>query len=102
VVSAGIRASYAAGNWTPWIRVTADKEQKNDARVVTAMPLSVAGTGNTYDIPAYMGDTGYVTISGGVRAKLAERIGLSVSVFSVSGRSGQKDEGATALVSVAF
>jgi outer membrane lipase/esterase len=102
VWSAGIRATFDAGNWTPWVRVTADKEQKNDARFVTAMPLSVAATGNTYDIPAYASDSGYVTVAGGVRAKLAERVGLSLSLFTVSGRSGVRDEGATALVSVAF
>lgn len=101
VWSAGVRASYAMGNWTPWLRVTADKERKDDARFVTATPLSIA-TGNSYDIAAYMPDNSYVTTWLGVHGALDEHIGLSLSYYYVSGRSGVKEDGVSALVSYRF
>ena len=101
VWSAGVRASYNMGNWTPWLRVTADKERKDDPRVVTATPLSLA-TGNSYDVPAYMPDSNYVTGWIGINGSLDERIGLSLSYYYVSGRSGVKEDGVSALVSYRF
>jgi outer membrane lipase/esterase len=102
VWSAGVRASYAMGNWTPWLRVTADKERKDDPRFVTATPLSLIATGNSYDIPAYLADSNYVTTWVGIHGHLDEQIGLSLSYYYVSGRSGVKEDGLSALVSYRF
>ena len=41
VWSLGVRASYDFGDWTPWVRVTADKERRDDERLVSAVPLSM-------------------------------------------------------------
>ncbi len=65
VWSGGVRASYMLERWTPWLRVTADRERRDDARFVTASPLSLA-TGNSYDIPAYSPDRNSITTSLGV------------------------------------
>jgi uncharacterized protein YhjY with autotransporter beta-barrel domain len=102
VWSAGVRASYTMGNWTPWLRVTADKERKDDPRFVTATPLSLIATGNSYDIPAYLADSNYVTTWVGIHGHLDEQIGLSLSYYYVSGRSGVKEDGLSALVSYRF
>ena len=101
VWSAGARASYTMGNWTPWLRITADKERKDDPRVVTATPVSLA-TGNSFDVPAYNPDNSYVTTWIGIAGSLDERIGLSLSYYYVSGRSGVKEDGLSALVSYRF
>ena len=42
VWSVGARASYDFGNWTPWVRVTADKERRDDPRFVTATVRSLS------------------------------------------------------------
>ena len=101
VWSGGVRASIELGAWTPWIRVTADKERRDDDRFVTATPMSLP-TGNSYDILAYNGDTSFTTAAIGVRGWVTDRVSVSLSYFKVSGRSGIKEEGATGLVSVKF
>jgi len=102
VWSAGARASINLGAWTPWLRVTADKERRNDARVVTAMPLTMVGTGGTYDVPAYAPDRDYITGAVGINGMVMERVGLSVAYFKISGRSGVKEDGISALLSYRF
>jgi outer membrane lipase/esterase len=98
---AGARASFEFGPWTPWVRVTADKERRDDARFVTATPLSVAA-GNTYEIPAYMGDTSWVTAQVGVRGNIGQSASWGVIYTKVSGRSGMGEEGFTGSVSIRF
>jgi outer membrane lipase/esterase len=102
VWSAGVRASYNLGAWTPWLRVTADKERRDDLRLVTAMPLSLLAVGSTYDIPAYAPDTDYMTAAIGITGRITPRVGLSVSAFKVQGRSGIDEGGVNAMVSVGF
>lgn len=100
VWSVGAKASIDMGAWSPWIRITADKERKDDQRFVTAMPLSLASN-NSYSIPAYSFDTSYVTGAIGVRGHI-DRIGLSLAYFKVSGRSGIKEDGVTGMLSYKF
>ncbi len=99
--SLGAQASADMGAWTPWVRVTAEREQRDDPRFVTASPRSLA-TGNAYDIPAYAPDTSYVTGAVGVNARFGPRLGLAVSYFRVSGRSGTKEDGITGMLSYRF
>jgi outer membrane lipase/esterase len=100
--SGGVRASYALGQWTPWVRVTADKEKRDDERFVTATPLTLASIGSSYDIAAYRPDSSYTTSSIGINGLVTDRIALSVGYFKVSGRSQIKEDGITGMVSVRF
>jgi outer membrane lipase/esterase len=100
VWSVGAKASIDVGSWTPWIRITADKERKDDLRFVTATPLSLASN-NSYDIPAYNFDTSFVTGAIGVRGHI-DRIGVSLAYYKVSGRSGIKEDGVTGMLSYKF
>jgi outer membrane lipase/esterase len=102
VWSGGVRASYALGQWTPWVRVTADKERRDDERFVTAVPLTMAAIGNTYDIPAYRPDTTFTTSAIGINGLVTDRIALSLAYFKVSGRSQVKEDGVSGMVSVRF
>ncbi|HXZ47615.1 MAG TPA: autotransporter domain-containing protein [Usitatibacter sp.] len=101
ICSGGIRASYALGRWTPWLRVTADREQKDDPRFVTASPLSIP-TGNSYSIPAYMPDTSFVTTALGLNGHLGDQLAVSLTYYNVSGRSGIKEDGFGGTVSYRF
>lgn len=98
----GGRASLDLGAWTPWVRVTADRERRDDQRLVTAMPLTVAATGSSYDIPALTNDRSFVTATVGVNGVIAERVGLSLAYFRVSGRSGIKEDGFGGTLSYRF
>ena len=102
VWSGGLRASYNAGGWTPWLRVTADKERRDDVRLVTATPLTLLAVGSSYDVPAYASDTDYMTTAIGITGFITPRVGLSVSGYKVSGRSGISEGGVNAMVSVRF
>jgi outer membrane lipase/esterase len=103
VWSGGVRASCACiANWTPWLQVTADKERRDDARFVTATPLSMIATGSSYDIQAYSPDTSYMTTSIGVTGLVTPGVGLSLAYTNVSGRSGVSQDGVSAMVSVRF
>jgi outer membrane lipase/esterase len=101
VWSIGARASFAMGNWTPWLRVTADKERRDDARVVTATPLTLA-SGNSYDIPAYVPDTSFVTAVIGIHGQFTDRIGFSLAYTNVSGRTGVDEDAITGVLSIRF
>jgi outer membrane lipase/esterase len=101
VWSGGVRASYTLERWTPWLRVTADRERRDDARFVTASPLSLA-TGNTYDIPAYSPDRNSVTTSLGVNGYIGDHVGVSLAYYNVSGRSGIKEDGISGVLSYRF
>jgi outer membrane lipase/esterase len=102
VWSAGLRASVNLGSWTPWLRVTADKERRDDVRLVTATPLTLVAVGSSYDVPAYASDTDFMTASIGVTGLITPNVGLSVSAFKVSGRSGIDEGGVNAMVSIKF
>ncbi len=101
VWSGGIRASATFQGWTPWLRVTADKERRDDVRFVTASPLSLGGV-SSYDIQAYAPDTTFTTIAVGVHGTIAERIGVALSYYNVSGRSGIKEDGVSGMLSYRF
>jgi outer membrane lipase/esterase len=101
VWSVGARATLDIGDgWMPWVRVTADKERRDDPRVITATPLSLA-TANSYDIPAYMPDTTFTTVAVGIRGAI-DRLGIGLSYTSVIGRSGIRDDGVSLLLSYRF
>ena len=106
VWSFGARASFDLGRgldlpgWTPWVRVTADKERRDDPRVITATPLTLA-TANSYDIPAYMPDTKFTTLQAGIRGQI-DRLGVSAMYTTVSGRSGIRDDGVSLMLSYRF
>jgi outer membrane lipase/esterase len=102
VWSAGGLASYSLGQWTPWLRVTADKERKDDLRLVSATPLTMVATGTTYDIPAYAPDSSFVTSSIGINGLVTDSIALSFAYTKVSARSGIKEDGFTGLISIRF
>jgi outer membrane lipase/esterase len=102
VWSGGVRASYTLERWTPWLRVTADRERRDDARFVTAMPLSLTATGNSYDIPAYSPDRNSVTTSLGVNGYIGDHVGVSLAYYNVSGRSGIKEDGISGVLSYRF
>ena len=102
VWSGGVRASATFGGWTPWARVTADKERRDDTRFVTATPLSMAAIGSSYDIAAYAPDTSFITTAVGVNGLVTERVALSLAYQRVSGRSGIHQDGLGATVSVRF
>ncbi|MBC8021796.1 MAG: autotransporter domain-containing protein, partial [Burkholderiales bacterium] len=101
VWSVGARATLdLGGGWMPWVRVTADKERRDDERVVTASPLSLL-TGNSYDIPAYMPDTSFTTVTAGIRGSI-DRLGIGLAYATVIGRSGIRDDGISLLLSLRF
>jgi outer membrane lipase/esterase len=101
VWSLGARASLdLGGGWMPWVRVTADKERRDDPRAITATPLTLA-TANSYEVPAYMPDTTYTTIQAGIRGQI-ERLGISAMYTTVTGRSGVRDDGVSLLLSYRF
>jgi outer membrane lipase/esterase len=100
--SGGVRASMDLGGWTPWARFTADRERRDDVRFVTATPLSLAAIGNEYDIPAYSPDKSFTTVALGINGAIMPNVSLALGVFKVMGRSGQKEEGGSAVVSVKF
>lgn len=102
VWSGGVRASYALGRWTPWAKFTADKERRDDERLVTAVPLTMASIGNTYDVPTYMPDTSFTTVSLGINGTITDRIGVSLAAFKVGSRAGIKESGVNGMVSVKF
>ena len=102
VWSAGARASLALGNWTPWVRVTADKERRDDVRLVSATPLSMLAINSTYDVPAYRPDTSYLTGAVGVNGLVMPNVAVSLACYKVSGRSGTREDGVSGTVSIRF
>jgi len=102
VLSFGARASVTIGNWTPWARITADEERRDDMRKVSAMPLSMATIGSSYDVPVYQPDSKYLTWSVGVSGIVMQNVGLSLGYYSVDSRNGVKQDGWNGLVSVHF
>jgi outer membrane lipase/esterase len=101
VTSAGVRASFKAGAFTPFVRVSVDRDDNNVERAVSASPVSVAQN-IWYDIPGYRGDNTWVTGTVGIRGNITKSIGLGVVYTAVSSRSNIKQDGVTANVSFAF
>lgn len=97
----GARASMTFGDWTPWVRVTSDKERRDDVRFITATPLSLA-TANAYNLPAYRPDSRFLTLNAGVTGRITEKVGLAVSYYKVQDRDQLSEDGLTATVSLAF
>ena len=101
VASAGVRASADFGNWTPYARVSIDKELNDENRFVSANPVSVAA-GLTYDIPAYKPDNTWVTGTIGIRGKITNSIAVSVAYSAISSKQNVKQDGVTAAVAFGF
>jgi outer membrane lipase/esterase len=98
----GVAASADLHGWTPWARVTVDRERRDDQRFVTAMPLTLVATGNSYDLPAYNADRDFWTLAAGVSGYVGPKVALGLNLYSIQSRSGIKDEGLGATVSVKF
>ncbi len=101
VWSAGLRASMDFGRWTPWARITADRERKGEARVVTATPLTLASL-NSYDVDAVSYDKSFMSGAVGIRGMVTENVGVSLAYFKVSGRSGISEDGVSGVLSYRF
>ena len=101
VWGAGLRAYVPIGGWIPWVRVTADKERRDDLRFVTATPVTMA-SGNSYDVPVLHGDNTRITTPVGVYGSIRPQVGLSLSYYNVSGRSGVKEDGVSGMLSYRF
>jgi outer membrane lipase/esterase len=102
VWSVGARASMDLGNWTPWARVTADRDRRDDGRSVSAVPLSMIAINPVYDVPAYVPESNYTTFSLGLNGILTRNVALSASYYQVSSRSNVKEDGFSAVVSFHF
>jgi outer membrane lipase/esterase len=100
--SVGGKASYSFGAWTPWVRVTVDKETRDEARFVQATVRALGAVGGVYDIEAYAPDTSFVTTSFGIRGKVNDWVSLGVAYTRISGRSGIKEDGITGAVAIRF
>lgn len=98
----GIAASADLHGWTPWARVTVNRERRDDARFVTAMPISMAATGNSYELPAYGADRDFWSAAAGVTGYVAPGVALGLNLYTTQSRTGIKDEGLGATVSVKF
>src|SRR5688500_12235608 len=102
VLSLGARASITLGRWTPWVRVTADEDRRDDLRHVSAMPLSMAAIGSTYDVPVFRPDSRYMTAAVGVNGLIQPNLGLSVGYYMIDGRNGTEEHGIQGMVSFRF
>jgi outer membrane lipase/esterase len=101
VLSAGVRGSVKVGNFTPYARVSIDRDDDNAERFVTASPVTI--TQNIkYDIPAYRADNTWVTAAIGVRGNITPQIGLGLAYTAVSSKTGVKQDGVTANINFAF
>lgn len=100
--SGGVRASYDLGAWTPWVRLTADRERRDDEREVGALVRSLGAIGNFYTVPGYRIDSSSVTTYAGINGRLSDWVGLGLTYYKVSGRSGIKEDGIVGAVSVRF
>jgi outer membrane lipase/esterase len=104
VSSFGLRAAIDLGNFTPYVKFTADKENKDDPRVVTAMPLSLAAIGSNYDLPAWQpSDSTYTTAVVGFRARVTDYIDFGLTYYQISGRGEvQRDRSYAGTLSLRF
>jgi len=98
----GVAASADFRGWTPWARLTVDRERRDDVRFVTAMPITMAATGNSYDLPAYNADRDFWSAAAGVSGFVSRSVGLALNLYTTQSRTGIKDEGLGVTVSVKF
>ncbi len=101
VLSVGLRGSVKVGNFTPYARVSFDRDEGNKERFVTASPVTVV-QGIKYDIPAYRGDSSWITSVIGVRGNITPQIGLGVAYTAISSKQGVKQDGVMANINFAF
>lgn len=102
VWSAGALASIRFGQWTPWARVTADKERRDDPREVSAVPLTMLAINSAYSVPTYRPDTSWVTASVGVNVALTPTMSLGAGYYYVDSRNNVKQDSIAGMVSVRF
>ena len=102
VWSVGARGSMDFGNWTPWLRVTADKERRDDIRTVSATPLSLLAINSTYDVPTYKPDNSWVTMAIGVNGYITPKLSLSLAYTRVDSRTSIKEDGVSGIVTYRF
>ena len=84
------------------MRLTADRERRDDTRLVTATPLTMVATNSSYDLPAYQPDNSFTTGAIGISGRFGPRVGLSVAYYNVWGRSDIKENGLSALLAIGF
>jgi outer membrane lipase/esterase len=101
VTSVGIRASLNIGNFTPFVRFSADRDDSNTDRIISAQPVSIAQN-ISYDIPGYRGDGKWTTGTVGIRGKITDHIGVSLIYSGISGKESVKQDGVTANFSFTF
>ena len=101
VTSIGLRASMAFGNWTPFARISLDRDGKAKDRDVTATPVSIAQN-ISYNVPGYRADDAWSTATIGVRGKISNQISLAIAYSNVMSRRDIKQDGVTANLSFAF
>jgi outer membrane lipase/esterase len=99
--SVGLRVSGRLGAWEPWLKFTADKERKDDVRIVSARPISIMDGSIPFDTIAYSPDNSFTVGSIGVRGNF-EHWGVSFAAYKVSGRSGSQDDGIAGMLSYKF
>jgi uncharacterized protein YhjY with autotransporter beta-barrel domain len=102
VWSAGVRGSYSWGHWTPWVRVTADKERRDEVREVSAIPLTMIAINNSYSVPTYRPDPTFVTASVGLNGMITPTVGVSVGYYYVDSRNNIKQDGFNGMISLRF
>jgi outer membrane lipase/esterase len=101
VTSVGLRASIDVGGFTPFARVSFDRDDNVSDRLVTASVVTVAQN-IKYDIPAYRPDGKWMTGVVGIRGKITDQIGLGLMYTTVNGKDGVKQNGVTANVNFMF
>ena len=78
------------------------RECRDDQRHVSATPLTMVPIGSTYDIPAYRGDTSWVTGAVGINGLVTPNISVSAGYWRVESRSGIDEDGLHGMVQVRF
>ena len=101
VTTLGLRASGTFGMFSPYARVTYNKENRNDDRFITASPAALA-TINAYQLPAYTQDDTWGTAVIGVRGNVSPDVSLGLSYYTVFSMSNIKQQALTGSVVVGF
>ncbi len=101
VTTLGLRASGTFGMVSPYARVTYNKENRNDDRVITASPAALA-TINAYQLPAYTQDDTWGTAVIGVRGNVSPDVSLGLSYYTVFSMSNIKQQALTGSVVIGF
>lgn len=103
VSSFGVAAAADLGMFTPYVRVSMEKEHNNDERMVTATAYTfITQTNPSYSIPTVKGDDSWGTFVIGANARFAQRFSAGLAYTSVFSRSNVKADGVTATVAYNF